>query len=56
MVTGANTGIGLETAKIFANLHPKKLIVACRSEEKGRATIASEYQRHIPQCGIIRLI
>ncbi|KAF7790365.1 hypothetical protein EIP86_001320 [Pleurotus ostreatoroseus] len=40
MVTGANTGIGLEAAKIFAGLHPKKLIVACRSEEKGKAAIA----------------
>ncbi len=43
MVTGANTGIGLETAKTFAGLHPKKLIIACRSEEKGQATAASEY-------------
>ena len=42
MVTGANTGIGLEAAKIFAGLHPKKLIVACRSEEKGKAAIAGE--------------
>ena len=42
MVTGANTGIGLEAAKIFASMHPKKLIVACRSEEKGMATIAGK--------------
>ncbi|KAF7796917.1 hypothetical protein EIP86_008102 [Pleurotus ostreatoroseus] len=41
MVTGANTGIGLETAKIFANQHPKKLILGCRSESKGKAALAS---------------
>ncbi len=42
MITGANTGIGLEAAKTFASLQPKKLIVACRSEGKGKATSASE--------------
>ncbi|KAF7796378.1 hypothetical protein EIP86_007555 [Pleurotus ostreatoroseus] len=41
MVTGATTGIGLEAAKTFASMHPKKLIVACRSEDKGKATIAT---------------
>ncbi len=44
MITGANTGIGLEAAKTFASLQPRKLIVACRSEEKGKATSASEFQ------------
>ena len=41
MVTGGNTGIGFETAKIFAGMHPKKLILGCRSEERGNAAIAS---------------
>ena len=43
MITGANTGIGLEAAKTFASQHPKKLIVACRSEEKGKATAAGQF-------------
>ena len=42
LVTGANTGIGLEAARSFAKLHPKKLIIACRNEEKGRAAVACE--------------
>ena len=42
MVTGANTGIGLEAAKIFANQCPKRLIIACRNEKKGNEAIASE--------------
>ncbi|KAJ3553195.1 hypothetical protein NM688_g3744 [Phlebia brevispora] len=36
MVTGGNTGIGFEAVKIFANLHPRRLLLACRSEEKGK--------------------
>ena len=40
IVTGANTGIGLETAKLFARQRPKKLIVACRSGAKGQAALA----------------
>jgi retinol dehydrogenase-12 len=30
IVTGANAGIGYETTKFIAGLHPKKLIMACR--------------------------
>ena len=45
MVIGANTGIGFETAKHFAHMGPKKLILACRSEEKGRDAIAGKYVR-----------
>jgi FlaA1/EpsC-like NDP-sugar epimerase len=32
VITGANTGIGFETAKFMANLKPKKIVFACRSE------------------------
>ena len=39
IVTGANTGIGLEAAKHFARMKPARLIVACRSEEKGKAAL-----------------
>ena len=35
LITGANTGIGLEAAKHFARMSPARLIIACRNEEKG---------------------
>ncbi|KAG5640178.1 hypothetical protein DXG03_009519 [Asterophora parasitica] len=40
MVIGANTGLGFEAAKHFARMKPKRLILACRSKEKGEAAIA----------------
>jgi glutamyl-tRNA reductase len=43
VVVGANTGIGFEAAKHFAQMNPGKLILACRNEEKGKAAVASEY-------------
>ena len=36
VVTGSNTGLGLESARHFARLHPKKLILAVRNLEKGK--------------------
>ena len=36
IVTGANTGIGYETARALARKHAR-VILACRSLEKGRA-------------------
>lgn len=38
LVTGANTGLGLEAAKKLAALGPDKLIVTTRSQAKGEAT------------------
>jgi retinol dehydrogenase-12 len=39
VVTGANTGLGFEAAKHFARMRPAKLIIACRSKDKGEAAI-----------------
>ncbi|GJE92168.1 short chain dehydrogenase [Phanerochaete sordida] len=39
IVTGANSGIGLEAAKHFARMKPARLVVACRSEGKGKAAL-----------------
>lgn len=42
VVVGANAGIGYETAKHFATMNPGRLIMGCRSQEKGAAAVASE--------------
>ncbi|THU76949.1 hypothetical protein K435DRAFT_812913 [Dendrothele bispora CBS 962.96] len=35
VITGTNVGIGFEAAKHFARMDPEKLIIVCRSQEKG---------------------
>ncbi|KIJ13031.1 hypothetical protein PAXINDRAFT_170916 [Paxillus involutus ATCC 200175] len=40
VVVGANVGIGFEAAKHLARMNPAKLIIACRSESKGKAALA----------------
>ena len=42
VVIGANTGIGLEASKHFARMKPARLIVACKSEERGKAALERE--------------
>lgn len=42
VVIGANTGIGLEAATHFARMRPERLVVACRSEAKGRVALERE--------------
>lgn len=37
IVTGANIGLGKEASRHFVNLNCEKLILACRSTEKGEA-------------------
>ncbi|RXW25015.1 hypothetical protein EST38_g789 [Candolleomyces aberdarensis] len=39
IVVGANVGLGFESAKHFAKMNPARLILACRSEEKGKAAV-----------------
>ncbi|KAJ3854745.1 hypothetical protein EV368DRAFT_80337 [Lentinula lateritia] len=39
LVTGANTGLGFEAAKHFARMNPQRLILACRSDEKGNQAV-----------------
>ncbi|KAH7910002.1 hypothetical protein BJ138DRAFT_160175 [Hygrophoropsis aurantiaca] len=39
LVVGANVGIGFEAAKHFARMNPRKLIMACRNERKGKDAI-----------------
>jgi NAD(P)-dependent dehydrogenase (short-subunit alcohol dehydrogenase family) len=43
LITGANSGIGFEAAKHFASMNPARLIIVCRSQEKGE--IASKGTR-----------
>ena len=42
IVIGANTGLGFETAKHLATMNPSRLILACRSKEKGEAALQSK--------------
>jgi retinol dehydrogenase 12 len=35
VVVGANVGLGFEAAKHFASMNPNRLVLACRSQEKG---------------------
>jgi retinol dehydrogenase-12 len=42
VVTGSNVGLGLETAKHFARMGPKRLVLACRNKAKGEAALARE--------------
>ncbi|KAJ2929465.1 hypothetical protein H1R20_g7622, partial [Candolleomyces eurysporus] len=39
VVIGASSGIGLEAAKHFAGMNPKKLVLACRNEERANRAL-----------------
>jgi retinol dehydrogenase-12 len=38
-VVGANVGLGFEATKHFASMNPKRLVLGCRSKEKGQAAV-----------------
>ncbi|EJT99563.1 cytochrome P450 [Dacryopinax primogenitus] len=40
IVTGANVGLGYETAKHLATMSPARLILACRDQQKGDKAVA----------------
>ena len=42
VVIGANIGLGFEGAKHFAKMNPDRLILGCRSKERGEAAVTSE--------------
>ena len=50
IVTGANTGIGFETALQLAALD-YEVILACRNQQKGNAAVA-KIQQQIPECQV----
>jgi len=39
VVVGANVGLGFEAAKHFASMNPKRLVLGCRSQQKGQAAL-----------------
>ena len=44
VVIGANVGLGFEAAKHFARMNPDRIILGCRSKERGEAAAAGERQ------------
>ena len=42
VVIGANAGIGFEATKHFAQMKPDRIILGCRSKERGEAAVASK--------------
>ena len=42
VVIGANVGLGFEAAKHFAKMNPDRIILGCRSKERGEAAATSE--------------
>ncbi|KAI0281756.1 hypothetical protein BGY98DRAFT_1088331 [Russula aff. rugulosa BPL654] len=39
VVVGANVGLGFEATKHFASMNPRRLVLGCRSQEKGQAAL-----------------
>ena len=45
VVTGANVGLGFETAAHFARMKPGKLIIACRNKDTGEVALSSMHHK-----------
>ncbi|KAK0457807.1 uncharacterized protein EV420DRAFT_479290 [Desarmillaria tabescens] len=39
IIVGANTGLGFQATKHFATMNPGRIVMACRSEERGQAAL-----------------
>lgn len=39
LTVGSNVGLGLEAARHLARMNPKKLVLACRNQEKGQRAV-----------------
>ncbi|KAJ8520227.1 hypothetical protein ONZ45_g2909 [Pleurotus djamor] len=58
IVTGANTGIGYETAKHLAKMGAEKVVLGCRSRSKGEDAVRrlkEETSRNVFELGIVDL-
>ena len=42
VVIGANIGLGFEAAKHFAKMNPDRIILGCRSKERGEVAATGE--------------
>jgi len=47
LVIGGNGGIGFEACKHFARMTPARLVIACRSKEKGEAAIEGTFASQV---------
>ena len=56
VVIGANIGLGFEAAKHFAKMNPDRIILGCRSKERGEAAVTSEKSATVYYHIILNLI
>ncbi|POR33335.1 Retinol dehydrogenase 12 [Tolypocladium paradoxum] len=54
IITGANSGLGLEAARHFVRLNAAKVILACRSIERGEAA-KQEIESSTPRHGVLEV-
>ena len=47
LVIGGNGGIGFEACKHFAKMSPARLVIACRSRERGQTAIEGMSSSHV---------
>lgn len=48
VVVGANVGLGFEATKHFASMNPRRLVLGCRSREKGQAALQGKRADYPP--------